>query len=114
TNGNPLTLPLTFPQFPPAAGPELASTLDRTLNPNAQIVMESTGPDNVASLAGSGQLLSNGSVSGFGIFSNPRVHWNAVVPLETRNASKYILAFDNTGALTTGLAIANLAALQQN
>ena len=47
-NGSPLMLPLTFPQSPPAAGPELASTLDRTLNPNAQIVMESTGPDSAA------------------------------------------------------------------
>ena len=77
-------------------------------------VMESTGPDNVTPLAGSGQLSSTGSVGGFGIFSNPNVHWNAVVPLETHNASKHIPAFDNTGPPTTGLAIANLAALQQN
>jgi hypothetical protein len=109
-NGNPLPLPLTFPQSSPTGEPELAATLDRTLNPNAQIVMDSTGPDSAATLVGAGQLLSNGNVSGFGIFSNPKVHWNAVVPLETRNASKYILAFDNTGPLTTGLAVANLAA----
>ena len=107
-------LPLTFPQSAPAAGPELASTLDRTLNPNAQIVMESTGPDNVGPLVGAGQLSSNGNMSGFGIFSNPKQHWNAVVPLETRNASKYILAFDNTPPLTTGLAVANLAAQANN
>ena len=113
-NGSPLALPLTFPQLPPAAGPELASTLDRTLHPNAQIVIESTGPDSAATLVGSGQLLSNGAVSGFGIFSNPKPHWNAVVPLETRNASKYILAFDNTGNLTTGVAVASLAAQATN
>jgi hypothetical protein len=113
-NGSPLALPLTFPQLAAVVGPELAATLDRTLNPNAQVVMESTGPDNVAPLAGSGQLLSNGSVSGFGIFSNPKVHWNAVVPLETRNASKYFLAFDNVAPISTGLAVANLVALQQN
>ena len=113
-NGNPLTLPLTFPQLPALAGPELASTLDRTLNPNAQIVMESTGPDSAATLVGAGQLLSNGSVSGFGIFSNPKQHWNAVVPLETRNASKYILAFDNIGPLTTGVAVASLSAQAAN
>ena len=95
-------MPLTFPQSPPAAGPVLASTLDRTLNPNAQIVMESTGPDSAATLVGSGQLSSNGNVSGFGIFSNPKPHWNAVVPLETRNASKYILAFDNTAPSPRG------------
>ena len=113
-NGNPLMLPLTFPQSAPGAGPELASTIDRTLNPNAQIVMESTGPDNVATLVGSGQLSSNGNMSGFGIFSNPKQHWNALVPLETRNASKYILAFDNTSPLTTGLAVASLAAQATN
>jgi len=32
------------------------------------------------------------------------------VPLETVNASSYVLAFDNTGTLATGLAIANVAA----
>ena len=113
-NGSPLMMPLTFPQLPGAAGPELASTLDRTLSPNAQIVMNSTGPDSAATLIGSGQLLSNGNVSGFGIFANPKVKWNAVVPLETRNASKYILAFDNTLPLTTGVAVANLAAQAAN
>jgi len=113
-SGNPLALPLTFPQSLPAPGPLLAATLDRTLNPNAQIVMESTGPDSAATLIGSGQLLSNGNVSGFGIFSNPKLKWNAVVPLETRNASKYILAFDNTSPLTTGVAVASLAAQAQN
>jgi hypothetical protein len=108
-SGNPLAMPLTFPQSPPAAGPELASTLDRTIGSNAQVVIESTGPDSVTQLVGWGQLLTNGNVSGFGIFSDPRLGWNAVVPLETRNASKYILAFDNTGNLATGVAVANLA-----
>jgi YD repeat-containing protein len=113
-SGNPLALPLAFPQLPPAAGPLLATTLDRTLSANAQVVMESTGPDNAATLVGTGQLLSNGNVNGFGIYSNPTSHWNAVVPLETRSADRYILAFDNTGALTTGVAVANLAAQVAN
>jgi hypothetical protein len=113
-NGNPLPLPLTFPQSPPAAVPMLAASLDRSLNPNAQIVIESTGPDSAATLIGSGQLLSDGGVNGFGIFSNLKQHWNAVVPLETRNASKYILAFDNTAPLVTGVAVANLAAQAAN
>ena len=108
-NGNPLPLPLTFLQSAPATGPELASTIDLKLDPNAQIVMESTGPDSAATLVGSGQVLSTGMVSGFGIFSNPRVHWNAVVPLETRNATRYFLAFDNSAPLTTGVALANLS-----
>jgi len=113
-DGNPLPLPVKFPQSSPAPVPMLASTVDRTLNPNAQIVMESTGPDSAATLIGSGQLLSDGGVNGFGIFSNLKQHWNAVVPLETRNASKYILAFDNTAPLVTGLAVANLASQVAN
>ena len=109
-NGNPLVMPLTLPQFPPASGPLLAASLDQTINPNAQFLLNSTGPTTVAPLQGWGQLSANGGISGFGTFTNTAAGWNAVVPLETQNASKYILAFDNTGAITTGLAIANLAA----
>ena len=32
-----------------------------------------------------------------------------ILPLETRTASSYILAFDNTGSLATGVAVANTA-----
>ena len=42
------------------AGPLLAVTLDRTLSANAQVVMESTAPDNAATLVGAGELLGNG------------------------------------------------------
>jgi len=51
-NGNPLALPLSFPQSPNAAGPELAATLDRTVNPGAQLVIQSTGPNNQPTLVG--------------------------------------------------------------
>jgi hypothetical protein len=116
-NGAALTLPLTSPQPAanlPADGPLEASVLERSLNANAQLVIESTGPDAAPVLSGSGLLQSNGGVSGFGIFSNPTQGWNAVVPLETRNASKYYLALDNTGELVTGVAVANLAATAAN
>jgi hypothetical protein len=43
-DGTPLELPLTFPQLPVAAGPLVASTLDRTLNPGTQVVVQTTGP----------------------------------------------------------------------
>jgi hypothetical protein len=51
-NGNPLTLPLSFPQSPSAAGPLLAATLDRTLNPGAELVIQSTGPNSQPTLVG--------------------------------------------------------------
>ena len=53
--------------------------------------------------------MASGGISGFGIFSNPIYGWSAVVPLETRYAGSYLLAFDNTGSLATGIAIANIA-----
>ncbi|HLN03389.1 MAG TPA: hypothetical protein VK335_29125 [Bryobacteraceae bacterium] len=114
-NGSPLLLPLTFPQLAPAPTPELAATLDRTIKPNARIVIDSPGPaSGPTALLGSGQLLSTGSVSGFEIFSYPALQWNALVPLETRNASTYYLPFDNTGVLATGVALANITASNTN
>jgi hypothetical protein len=109
--GSPLLMPLMFPQLAPAAAPELAATLDRTISPNARIVIDSPGPaSGPTALLGSAQLRSNGNVSGFGIFSYPPLQWNAVVPLEARNASTYYLPFDNTGVLATGVALANITA----
>jgi hypothetical protein len=36
------------------------------------------------------------------------------VPLETRNAASYILAFDNTDGLATGIAVANVTSAPAN
>ncbi len=108
-DGNPLTLPLTFPQSP-ETGTVAASTIERTITPGAQFIMETTGPDSQSVAVGWGQLLGTGGITGFGIFTNLTHKWEAVVPLETRKSSRYILAFDNTGGLATGLAIANLVA----
>jgi hypothetical protein len=109
-NGKSLLMPLTFPQTPAATseGPLLAWTLDRSLNPNAQLVMESAGPDSTPALVGWGWLLTSDKIGGFGILSNQTNHWEAAAPLETRNAPAYILGFDNTGSLSTGVAIAHL------
>ena len=109
-SGGPLQLPFTFPQMPPAPGPLMASTLDRTINPNALVVLDTTGPASQNASVGSAQLQAVGNVAGFGVFANAASNWEAVVPLETRNAPSYILAFDNTGSIVTGLAIANLSA----
>jgi hypothetical protein len=48
-------------------------------------------------------------VSGFAIFRYNPTGQEAVVPLETRNASAYVLAFDNTNHLVTGVALANVS-----
>ncbi|MEQ1887344.1 MAG: hypothetical protein ABL967_19930, partial [Bryobacteraceae bacterium] len=111
--GSELSLPLLFPQAPLEA-PLDGSTLERTLAVGAQILVDSPGPDAAAQLIGHGRISANGNVSGFGIFTNAPLGWNAVVPLETRNAAKYVLAFDNTGSLATGVAVSNVAAAQAN
>jgi len=107
-SGGALSLPFTFPQSPPASGPLKATSLDRTLNAGESFVMESTGPNAQPTSTGYSHLLANGNINGFAIFNNTEQNWEAVVPLETRNARSYFLAFDNTGNLATGIAIANL------
>ncbi len=106
-DGNPLNLPLTFPQTP-LVGDTTTAVLTRTLNPGAQLVVDSTGPDSAPTMEGWGQLQPTVGIKAFGIFSNPTYKWEAVVPLESRDAGSYMLAFDNTGVITTGVALANL------
>ncbi len=112
-NGTPLNLPMTFPQTPAAVG-VTASTLSRSLNPGAQLVVESAAADSAPTLQGWGNLQPTAGIKAFGIFSNPVHQWEAVVPLESRDANRYILAFDNTGAIATGVALANLAGSSAN
>ncbi len=114
-NGVPLGLPLTFPQQSPAI-PVLGPTLDQTLAPNASWLVEASGPDTASLLQGNAQLFATGATSsgsavdGFAIFHyNPSLQ-EAVVPLETRNAPFFVLAFDNTNSVITGVAVTNLGA----
>ena len=113
-NGSPLALPLSFPTSSGVASPQvllLASTLDRTLNPGAELVIQSTGPSSQPTLVGWAQLLTSGTIGGFAVFSQATGNANqeAVVPLENRNASGYIVAFDNTNGSATGVALANIS-----
>jgi hypothetical protein len=112
-NGNPLLLPFTFPQSS-SNGTQVASTLDQTVGANSLLVLDSQQLSNPTAQVGSAQLLMTGTISGFAIFKYAPTGQEAVVPLETRNAPSYLLAFDNTGALATGLAIANVATQPAN
>ena len=105
----PLTLPLTFPQQGTTT-PALDSVLNQSISANASIIV--TTPVLPASpvLVGSAQLASTGNVDGFAIFHQTVTTQEAVVPIETRNASSYILAFDNTNGLVLGVAVQNVSA----
>jgi hypothetical protein len=101
-------LPLTLPQQT-LQGTVLGSMIDKTVAPGALLAVDMTGPPAQASVVGSAQLLTSGNVGGFGIFQIQATGQQAVVPLETRNAASYLLAFDSTSGLQTGLALANIS-----
>ncbi|HSR08341.1 MAG TPA: Ig-like domain repeat protein [Bryobacteraceae bacterium] len=97
-NGNPLSLPLSFPQ---TGVVNQAPSINPTLAAAATLLVQSSGAANL--LTGSAQLTTTGNVSGFVIFRHNGQE--AVVPIESRNANAYVLAFDNTGGTATGLAV---------
>jgi hypothetical protein len=70
----------------------------------------SSGAPNL--LTGSAQLTTAGNMSGFVIFRHNGQE--AVVPLESRNANGYIIAFDNTNGTATGIAVNAVSAGQVN
>jgi hypothetical protein len=89
----------------------MASTLDRTLNPGAALVIQTAGTASQTTQEGWAQVLANGAVSGFAVFALTVSNGSqeAVVPLETRNPGSFVLWFDNTGGYSTGVALANVA-----
>jgi hypothetical protein len=104
-NGSPLMVPLSLPQ----SGSTLTtSTLTQTLAPGASLLIETRGQDTLPTTVGSAQLSTIGNVSAFAIFQWIPLGHEASVPLETRSASAFVLVFDNTDGLTTGLALANV------
>jgi hypothetical protein len=105
-----LSLPLLFPQVTGTTLPEQAATLDRPLNPNASLIITSAGPQTPPVQIGSAQLSGVGAVDGFAIFHLIPGSQEAVVPMETRSAGSYLLAFDNTGGVVLGVAVANVSA----
>ncbi len=104
-DGNPLALPI-------ASGSPPTLSVARTLSPNATALIDSNGPD--ALQTGYAQLTTDAAIGGFIRFRYASRDQEAIVPLETRKASSYLLAFDNTNGIATGAAIANLTALPAN
>ena len=107
----PVIVPLTFPQQGSAAESLLASSFDRTIAANASLVITTAGPKTPPVLVGSAQLAATAAVDGFAIFHHVPTAQEAVVPMETRNASSYLLPFNNIGGLVLGVAVENLSAL---
>ena len=109
-----LALPLTFPQQSASPLPLLAASLDRTLSGNASLIINTAGPQTPPVQVGSAQLAATGAVDGFAIFHLIPGAQEAVVPMETRNASSYLLAFDSTNGVVLGVAVGNVSAQPAN
>jgi len=107
--GNTLQLPLTF-----GGNSTSASSVDQTLAPHAHLVVQSNAQDGAPLQEGSAQLTTSGKVSGFIRFRYGPRDQEAIVPIESRNDGSYILAFDNTGGVATGVAVSNQGASVAN
>ena len=107
-NGNALSLPLTYVQ---SGTKTTTATVTRTIAAGATLVILTQGSSTGPLVEGSAQLTTNGSanVNGFAIFRNNPAAQEAVVPLETRNAAAFVLGFDNTNGLATGVALSNVS-----
>jgi hypothetical protein len=105
--GLPLSLPLAFPQSGGSTTMTVPSYTAQ-LGAGATLVIVSSGAPQL--LTGSAQLSTAGNISGFVIFRHN--NQEAVVPLESRNANAYMVAFDNTNGTATGIALNAVSAQQ--
>ena len=102
-SGNPLPLSITYPQA--LGAPTTVTGVTPTLAGGAMLMVQANGPLANAVQIGSAQLTTTGKISGFVIFRYQPNGQEAVVPLESRNAGAYLLAFDNTAGTATGVAV---------
>ncbi len=114
-NGSPLLLPLTFPQTP-FSGTIFATSVSRTLNPGSTLLIQTAGPSTQPTQTGWAQLISSGNVQGHAVFAQSvgSSLQEAVVSLETRNPTSFVLPFDNTAGYDTGVAVANISTSSAN
>ncbi len=114
-NGNPFVLPVNFPQAPLSA-PLLASSVDRTVNAGAELLIETVGPDDQPALGGWALVQASGSLTGQSLFrwGAPPSQQEAAAQLETRSPGAFLLSFDQTGGYVLGVAVANASPAAAN
>jgi sugar lactone lactonase YvrE len=115
-DGTALALPLTVTQQR-ASQVVTASSLDRVINPNATLLIDSEAPQTSPTLTGWADVLTSGAVNGFLIFREASPNGTAsegTVPLQSQFPSTAILPYDNTAGFVMGVAVANLGAFSSS
>jgi hypothetical protein len=110
-NGNALPVPLHLLQLEMSV---TTSVLTQSLAAGAMLVVDTQAPDELPVVVGSAQLTATGTISGFEIFRWTTFGQEASVPLETRTPNSFVLVFDDTNGLTTGVALASTFGLPVN
>ena len=99
-SGNPLALALTFLQ---TGVTTTAAAVTQAVGMGTTLVVQAQGSGAQVSL-GSAQLTSDRGANAFAVFRYDPSGQEATAPLETRNAPAYVLPYDNTAPLATGVA----------
>ena len=105
-NGNPLTLPISFPQFDLSSS---TASQTFTLTPNESLVIQTGGIGGTINV-GWTDVQATGPLVGYSIFavSVPGApDSEGTVPLDNAISSSLSLPYDNTNGYRTGLALAN-------
>ena len=94
---------------------QTTTALMRTLTPGQMLEVATQAASGASiNVPGSAQLTTTGSIGGFEIFDYTVNGQEASVPLETRTAGSFVLVYDNTNGLATGVALANTSATAAN
>jgi hypothetical protein len=102
---------LVFPLTTVAGGTvTTASTAAQIMAAHSMFEVDSAAQPGDPLQEGSANVSTDGDVNGFIRFRYAPRDQDATVPLETRNAAAYLLSFDNTNGLATGVALANISA----
>ncbi|MEO8096754.1 MAG: hypothetical protein ABI811_03575 [Acidobacteriota bacterium] len=104
-NGAAMPVPLTDQK---TGMTSVVASLDSDFTSRGMLPITSRGLATLPLLVGSTRLYGDQNLDGFAIFRFKPTNQEAVVPLETRNSPAYILAFDNTNHMSTGVAISSI------
>lgn len=107
-DGKPMALPLAFLETGVTAAVQTTAVVNRSIPAGGILVIQVPNVGPTPTVGSAVLTTSTGHVGGSVVFHIDPGAQEAVVPLETRNAPSYILPFDNTGSVSTAVAVANL------